>query len=268
MDINHISVSRKNTYDQCQQKYKYQYHLKVERDDEEPFYFTYGKIIHKIAEHFVEHKAEIPLGDVTTDVLKGKIELEKGVTAPEKLPAEYQRRLNKDLRSIQKLMDSMGTDGIVEHEIYYDLDPPHGRFVKGFIDRLIIKGNKAWIIDYKTTKKGRWRKTRKTITQDLQLCVYARAVQREFEIEPENIKAGLYYVDGGSLVAATFTESTLIKVEQELLKTFKRIEQSDPDKVWGNVGHHCKRCDFRVKCPFYKPLSTQQSGWDGDFNNL
>ena len=268
MHIEHISVSRKKTYDQCPQKYKYQYHLKVEREEEEPFYFTYGKIIHKIAETFVEHDGKNSIGDLAKDVLNGKIEIEEGVVAPPKLPSDYDKRFPKDLHAIQKLMDSIGTVGHVEYEFYYDLDPPHGRHVKGFIDRLIIKDDKAWIIDYKTTKKGKWRANRHTIKSDLQLCVYARVVQKQFGIKPENIKSALYYVVGAELLGATFTEKTLKRAEDELLRTYKTIEQADPDKVWGNVGYHCRMCDFRKKCPFYKPMTNKQMSWDGDLNKL
>lgn len=267
MDINHISISRKRCFDECPQMYKYRYHLKVPRPDEEPFYFTYGKIIHKIAELYVEGNGKTSLGDVTTEILRGKIEIEKGVTAPP-LPDDYKRKLPGHIRSIQSLTDRIGTDGIVEYEFRYDLDPPNQRCVTGFIDRLIIKENKAWIIDYKTTKKGKWRHTPQSIKTDPQLCMYARVIHREFKIEPQNISTALYYVEGPQLVPARFTKQSLEKVEQELLKTYKLIEMADPDKVWGNVGEHCKRCDYRNMCPFYKPPSKKELSWDGDFGNL
>ena len=43
MDIQHISVSRKQTWDTCQQQYKYKYHLKLTPEREQPEYFAYGK---------------------------------------------------------------------------------------------------------------------------------------------------------------------------------------------------------------------------------
>ena len=273
MKINHISVSRKRCFDECAQCYKYRYHLKVPRPGEEPFYFTYGNIVHTVAEHYVKRNGEDSLGDIATEVFRGKLPIGqtpdgKDQLAPSTLPPEYQKKLPKHLRAIQKLTDSIGTDGITEHEFYYDLDPPNGRHIKGFIDRLIIKEDKAWIIDYKTTKKGRWRHNKTTITTDVQLSVYARVVQKEFNIKPENIQTALYYVEGGDLIGATFTDETLQKVEQELLNTYKRIEDADPDKVWGTVGWHCKRCDYQEMCPFYKPITQKAASWDGDMSKL
>ncbi len=267
MDIEHISVSRMKCFEDCAQMYKFRYHLKVPRPGEEPFYFVYGKIVHKIAETYVECNGERSLGDIKTDVLRGKIPIEENKVAPP-LPSEYKTKLGNHLRSIQTLTDRIGTKGIVEHKFKYDLDPPHGRHVTGFIDRLIIKEDKAWILDYKTTKKGKWRETKDSIKRDPQLSIYARVVQREFGIKPSNISTALYYVDGGDLVAATFSEQSLEMIEQKMLNVYKTIEKADPNKVWGNVGEHCKRCDYCTICPFYKPRTKSETTWDGDLSSI
>lgn len=267
MEINHISVSRMKCFEECPQLYKFRYHLKTPRPDAEPFYFIYGKIIHKIAELYVENDGKIPLGELSSDVLRGKIEIENDKFAPP-LPAEYQKKLPIHLRAIQELTDKIGTRGITEYEFRYDLDPPNEKPITGFIDRLIIKEDKAWILDYKTTKKGKWRHTKHTITTDPQLCIYARVVQKEFGLKAQNINTALYYVEGGDLIGASFTQASLDGIEQKMLKTFNIIQQADPDKVWGRVGEHCRRCEYRTLCPFYKPQSKKELTWDGDFSNL
>ncbi len=267
MDINHISVSRKKTFDSCGQKYKYQYHEKLKPTKEEPFHFTYGKLIHKIAEEYVECKGTKKLGEIGKEIMRGKVEMEPGVFAPKVLPDEYAKKFPKHLRAIQNLTDKIGYDGIVEHQFRYDLDPPNNRCVTGFIDRLIIKNDRAFLIDYKTTKKGKWRVNKDTVKHDLQLRCYARVVQREFGIKPENIKTALFYLEGENLVAATFSEASLALVEADLLDTFKDIEDTNPDKVWGRVGWHCNHCDFNNICPFFKSStygSTKADAWDGD----
>lgn len=265
MIISHHSVSRKKCFDLCQQQYKYRYHLKLERPGEEPFYFVYGTIVHKIAELYVENRGEIPIGDLAKDVLRGKIEIEEGQACPS-LPDEYQKKLQKHLRAIQNLTEKIGVDGLVEWKFHYDLDPPNNKCVTGFIDRLIVKNDKAFIIDYKTTKKGKWRVNKQTVTEDLQLRMYARVVAREFGIKAENIKAALFYLEGEELVAAQFTEESLLQVEEEMKRSFFRIELSDADKVWGNVGWHCKTCDYATMCPFYTGQNKGPS-WDGNLDN-
>ena len=271
MDINHISVSRKKCYDKCQQQYKYKYHEKIKPDKEEPFHFTYGKLIHKIAEEYVLRKGKDTLLEIGEELMKGKMEMEPGVLAPKTLPEDYQKKYKKHLKAVQNLTDRIGFGGITEHEFKYDLDPPNDRCVTGFIDRLIIKDGKAFIIDYKTTKKGKWRVNKKTVKQDLQLRCYARVVQKEFGIEPENIKAALYYLEGENLIAASYSSASLALVEADLLDTFKDVEASDPQKVWGKVGWHCKFCDFNNICPFFKSSGFFQSKadkWDGDISKM
>lgn len=250
MKIDHLSVSRVGVWQLCQQQYKYKYHEKIPSLEEDPIYFTYGSIIHKIAERFIDAKGNILISEIAEDVLSGKIPLGDGKKLI-KLPQEYKNKIVEHIRAIKKISDQLGYEGKTEWPFEFDLDPPHGRKVVGYIDRLVRKGDKFWILDYKTTKKGLWRKTSKDIGHDLQLKTYARVVQKEFDAKPENIKAALYYLEGAELVGTSFTEQTLDNVEKELLKYFKEIEQTNPSGVLGNVGQHCSRCPYKKICPFY-----------------
>jgi CRISPR/Cas system-associated exonuclease Cas4 (RecB family) len=271
MEINHISVSRQKTFEQCAQLYKYKYHLKLASPKPEPFYFTYGSIVHKIAELYVECKGERAIGDITLDIVRGKIPIKDETFCPT-IPDEYLKKLTKHIRAIQNLTEKIGCDGIVEKDFLYDLDPPHGKHVKGFIDRLILKEDKngqmkAFIIDYKTTKKGKFRVNSETVKEDLQLRAYARVVQREYGLPAENIKAALFYLEGENLIGAQYSDESLLNVEKELLRAFEMIQKSDPDKVWGRVGWHCKNCDYEQICPFYKE-GAGESKWDGNIEKL
>lgn len=284
MNINHISVSRKKCHDTCEQQYKYRYHLKLASPEPEPFYFVYGTIVHKVAELYVENKGQKPIGEICTEILRGKIPIEEYNGEPTyapPIPDDYKKKLTKHLRAIQNLNDRIGWDGIVEYEFKYDLDPPNNRCATGFIDRLILrdengkpvdgvneKAHRAFIIDYKTTKKGKWRVNSETVKEDLQLRMYARVVQLNFGIPAENIKAALYYLEGENLVAACYNEESLLEVEKELREAFIRIEKSDPDKVWGKVGWHCNNCDYRSICPFFKGSGQNEQKWCGDLEVL
>lgn len=250
MNIEHISISRYGTFKECKQRYKYRYHLKTPSTLPEQFYFTYGKIVHKIAEVYVEKRGEIIIGEIAQDVLRGKIEIESGKKAPPLLP-EYSKKLPSHLASIQNLTEKIGYDGKLEYLFKYDLDPPKNKFITGVIDRFILKDDKAFIIDYKTTKKGNWRKNSSNIMYDLQLRTYAKVIQKEYNVKAENIKAALYYLEGGNLIATSFTQNLIDKAEEELHKAYLDIEQTDPDKVYGTTGYHCSRCDYNNICPFY-----------------
>ena len=248
----HISVSRKQTWENCQQAYKYRYHLKVPVEGPVQPYFVYGKLVHKIAEVYIEEQGQRPIEDIAHDCLHGIIEVEKG-QAPPVLEASYKKKLPEHIRNIKQLSDRIGFDGLLEYKFHYDLQPPDEHFITGFIDRLIIRGDKYFILDYKTTKKGFYRKNANTIRSDLQLRCYARVVQKEFNAKAENIRAALYYVDGngGDLIATKFSEESLISAEKELHDAYKQIIGTHPDDVYGRVNQQCKRCDYRPMCPFY-----------------
>lgn len=251
MNCSGMSVSRKGVWDLCPAQYKFKYHLKMITDVEEPIYFAYGSIVHLAAELYVQNKGKKLISEIAQEILNGDIALEDNGKLAPKLPAEYKKKLPIHLKNIQKITDQIGFDGELEYNFKLDLDPPHNRYVTGFIDRLIKRGDKFFILDYKTTKQGWWRKTAKDIVDDLQLRVYSRVIQKLFNAKAENIKAALYYVEDGELVGACFSEDSLKKAEQELLSTFMDIINTNPDDVRGNVGEHCKRCDYRKTCPFY-----------------
>ncbi len=250
MDIEHISVSRKQTWETCQAQYKYRYHLKMLPEGPQPVYFAYGKTVHKVAEEYVRGGGAIPIEEIAKDVLNGKILVEHGIAAPP-LEGEYKKKFPEHCRHIKELTDKIGFDGKLEYQFKYDLDPPHNRLVTGFIDRLIIRGDKYFILDYKTTKKGFWRKNNNTIKKDLQMATYARVVQREFNAKAENIRAALYYLEGGDLVSVRFDDEMLAKAESDLLNAHIEIATTHPDDAYGRVGNHCKMCDFKKVCPFY-----------------
>ena len=157
-----------------------------------------------------------------------------------------------NLKAIQSLTNQIGFDGKLEWEFKYDLDPPNKKLVVGFIDRLIIKKDHAFIIDYKTTRRGKFRKDRRTIKDDLQLRCYSKIVQEEFNIPAENINSALYYLEGGELVDAKFSQESLDEAKEILLNSYNEIYNCDPEEAWGNVGDHCKFCDYKRICPFYK----------------
>lgn len=251
MDIEHISVSRKQLWDSCQQAYKYRYHLKMIPEGPVAPYLTYGKTVHKVAEEFVKGQGAIPIEEIAKQVLAGHILLEEGLAAPP-LEGEYTKKFPEHCRHIKELSQKIGFDGLLEHKFKYDLDPPNNRFVTGVIDRLIIRGDKYFILDYKTTKKGFWRKNSNTIKKDLQLRCYGRVVQREFGAKAENIRAALFYLEGADLVSVRFNDEMLASAEQELLDSYKHIETTHPDDAYGWVqDSKCRRCDYRQVCPFW-----------------
>lgn len=256
MKIEHISISRKQLWDQCEQAYKYKYHIGLKSQEPEPEYFLYGKLIHKVAEEYVENKFEKKIEEIYQQYITGEVLLENKKV---EISTEYKKKVSEHLLNIKKLNERIGPEGKTEWNFRYDLDPPNNKILTGVIDRLIIKNDKCFIIDYKTTKKGFWRKNNDTIRKDIQLMCYAMIVSKTFNIDPENIKAALYYLEGGQLVPTRFNSKMLQQTEVLLLKTYNDIYNKPADEVNGRVGQHCRRCDFRKICPFYSLTEVPQN---------
>jgi len=256
MKCKHISVSRAETYTQCPQKYKYRYELEI-IPEVTPFYFTFGKIAHKIIESYTESRGSETIGDIARSVLDGEIEIEPGKKAPKLMPKDL-NRLNTHISNFAKLSEKIGTDGDVEWPFEIDLDPPNKKIWVGFIDRLIQrKNNKFFIIDYKTTRQGKFRKDRMSIRKDLQIKGYCYVVREKFKIPAENVQAALYYLEDDTLVpSGTFSEESLDSVPKSLLSMFREIEAKDPNTVVGKSGEHCNFCDYKDICPFFKGWRT------------
>ena len=254
MNINHLSVSRTQLWHDCRLKYKLKYHLKIVSPEPEQPYFLYGKMVHKIIEEYTRSRGETNINEIRKRCLDGDIVLEEGKNiVPRKvLPAEYINKLPAHLTAFMKLVKKFGFDGETEIEFLYDLDPPNKKCVNGYIDRLIIKNDRALILDYKTTKVGPWRKNKRDIVGDLQLQCYSMVVNDRYGIKPENIKSALVYLDGEELIGASFTQQTLDKCKQGLLAIYNDIEKSNPDKVVGSVNKQCERCEFCTICPALK----------------
>jgi predicted RecB family nuclease len=180
------------------------------------------------------------------------------MTTENPLPYHYAQQLPKDLKQFMVLSKKIGTDAEIEVPFKKDLDAPHNKFVVGFMDMIIKRNDEYWILDFKTTKEGKFRKTMQTVVNDLQLMCYTWVVSEMYNVDPSKIKAGLYYLQGGSLISAKFSKQTLENVPKKLLKVYNEVMESNPDTVVGTVGDHCGLCEYKSLCSYFQnsPLNV------------
>ena len=192
------SYSSLDMFKQCPHKY---YRLKIAKDIVEPESepMRYGKEVHKAAEDYFL----------------------KDIPIPEKFA--FMRELLEPLSKIegQRLCEHrMGLTENLEPCDFFDADV----WWRGIPDLLIINGDKAHLIDYKTGKSSKYADRK-------QLDLLALAIFKHFP-EIQRIKAGLLFV-----VAKDFIKSAYVREEHEKtwvrwLEDTKKLEKAIELQVW------------------------------------
>ena len=216
------SYSSIKTFDQCPKKY---FHLKVVKDvtDESGPEADYGTKAHAAAEDYIKHGTPIP---PEYKVMRPVVE--RLAQFPGKKLAEL------------KL-------GVVKTRFGYD---PCGFFDKdvwwrGIIDLLIVNGETAHMIDYKTGKNAKYADMK-------QLDLMAGAVFTHFP-EVQKIKSGLAYVVSNEFPKKTHYHEHIDDYFSVFDQQLDNLEAAMGNGVWNaKSGPLCGWCPV-VNCEHWKP---------------
>jgi hypothetical protein len=154
------SYSSIKTFDQCAKKY---FHLKVVKDvkDEPGEAADYGTAVHEAAELFIKHGTPIPEKFAFMRPIVEPLAKKKGTKA-----TEIKLGVTSDMKPC----------GFFDKGVWY----------RGIADLLIVNGDKAWLIDYKTGKNAKYADMK-------QLDLLAGAIFIHFP-EVQTINSALLYV--------------------------------------------------------------------------
>jgi hypothetical protein len=212
------SYSSIKTFDQCPKKY---YHLRILKDvkDSDTTATVYGKELHTAAELYIRDGVEIP---PKFSFIKTTLE------ALNKIEGEKHCEIKLGLAK---------KDGEFTPCEFFDEDV----WWRGIADLLIIQGEKAFLVDYKTSKNAKYADTK-------QLDLLAGAVFTHYP-QVKTIKSALLFVVSNEVVQkehdALFRTAYLSAMQPELI----RLEAAINNDVWNtNSGPLCKYCPV-VECP-------------------
>lgn len=232
-----FSYSRIDTYNQCPAKYFYSYIKKDPRQFNAAA--TLGNIVHSVLENTLENDKQLDIDELT-------IEYEKNVSA-----WDPQSKISKELIStgLNIINEFYDTNSDVDFKIYdkelaFNFIIGSYRII-GFIDRVDLYDNRVHITDYKT---GKWEVTNKDIPFNLQLGIYALAMDHIF---PEKeIYAELYYLRSGRKKGHLFTKEDINRVKETLIKSINNIITDNNFLPTANV-RACSYCDHATSgaCP-------------------
>tara|TARA_R100000005_G_scaffold95911_1_gene79454 strand:+ start:3641 stop:4312 length:672 start_codon:yes stop_codon:yes gene_type:complete len=210
------SFSKIKAFEQCPKQF---YHMKVAKDyiEKETEAMLYGTLFHEAAENFVKDDTPIPekfkYAEAALTSLKNK---------PGKKLCEYKLGLTEDLEPC----------GFFDENVWF----------RGIADLIILDGDTAWVVDYKTGKSARY-------ADKGQLELMALATFKHFP-EIKKVKAGLLFVIAKALIKDSYDSTAAPILWKKWLADYARMEKALETDTWnarpsGLCRQHCAVLD----CP-------------------
>jgi hypothetical protein len=215
MDKYTWSYSSISLFQQCPRKY---HRLRVLKDIVEPpqAHLDYGSAVHKAAEDYVCGGIDIPekYGFIKTPLDSFKI-------LPGEKYCEHEMGLTKDFKPC----------AFRDPNVWF----------RGIADLLVINGDEAKIVDYKTGKSAQYADTK-------QLELLALLVFKHFP-DVKHVRAGLVFFVAKSLVKAEFTEDQQSVAWTRWLPEIERLETALETDMWNpKPNFTCRKFCAVVDC--------------------
>jgi hypothetical protein len=210
------SYSSIKLFDQCPKKY---YHLRVVKDVVEPptEAITYGKQFHSAAEFYIRDNTPLPPQFVFV-----KNALDNLKQLPGDKYCEYEMGLDENLDPC----------GFKDKKAWW----------RGVADLLIINGDEARCIDYKTGKSAKYADTD-------QLELMAMAIFKHFP-QVKRVRAGLLFVISKNFVKGSYDIADEGKMWEKWLTQYKRMKIAYEHDVWNSKPSGlCKKHCLVLECP-------------------
>jgi hypothetical protein len=192
------SYSAIGLFEQCPKKY---YHIKVVKDTVEPQSeaILYGELVHTAAENFIKDGTPIP------------------------------PQFKEFAEPLQLLNDMPGEKHCEFRMGLTELGEPCGFFdpkvwLRGIADLIIVDGEEAKIIDYKTGKSSKYADTKQL---DLMaLCTFAHFPQ------VQTIKAGLLFLVCEDFIKRKYVRGDVIGIMREWTERYQWLVKTYQEGVW------------------------------------
>lgn len=192
------SYSSLSLYQQCPKKY---YHLKVAKDVKEELSeaITFGNEIHKIAENYVAHGSPIP---------EKYKHIEPGLQAL------------RDMDGRKLCENKLGLTADFKPCGFFD----KGVWWRGIADLIILQGDTALTVDYKTGKSSKYADLK-------QLEILSLAIFKHYP-EVKRVKAGLMFLFADALVKAEYHADKQSDMWIPWVSDVGQLEASIKNQVW------------------------------------
>lgn len=231
------SPSKLKTYEDCPNKYYYQYVLEIPGEVRD--YFELGTVMHTVMEKITkkmkdsEDVTEAQALEILDDLWKSSVydstekEKQDRTEAEDMIRAFLARQANKP----GKILD-------LEQWIKIDLD---GRKIRGRIDRIDDLGETLEVIDYKTSKN---QTSKPQLKQDFQMALYWLGAEQLFEKPVSSVGHWYLRLDKEWMVELTQEE------RDDVLQRARAAINGIESKVFPCTPNFqgCKYCDYDELC--------------------
>jgi len=235
-----LSASKFESYQKCPLQFKFAHVLEVPTP--EKTYFNLGTAVHAVVEHLTKlEKDRIKLTEEKAfEILENN--WSSNAYLSEKKEDEDKEKARTMIRTYLKWISGNPNIPVdVEKKFQIEID---GIKVNGKIDRIEKTPNGEYqVIDFKT---GNVYETKNSIKEDIQMNVYALAVEQLYKKLPE--KTSLFYLKEYKVLDNTIKSDNVDKIKVKLEGIVKAILdeefKANPEKG------ACFSCSFRSICDF------------------
>jgi len=216
MSVAPWSFSKIKAFEKCPKQF---YHLKVAKNYTEPETgaMLYGTEFHEACELYVRDGKELP----------GRFEFARGmldalIAKPGEKLCEYELGLTEDLQPC----------GFKDENVWF----------RGIADLIVLDGDTAYVVDYKTGRNTRYADTG-------QLELMALAVFKHFP-EVQKVRGGLLFAIAGKMIKDRYAREQEPDLWAKWLSDFGRMKKAFELGVWNpNPSGLCRRHCAVLECP-------------------
>jgi len=214
------SYSNLNLFLQCPHKY---YRLRIKKDIKEPDseHLLYGNAAHKAFEEYMQSDTPLP-----EKFSQYKVQLDPLKAIEGTRYCEHKLGLQENLKPC----------GFFDPLVWW----------RGIADLLIVNGEKAYLVDYKTGKSSKYADSK-------QLEILSLAVFKHFP-EVKKVKAGLLFVVPEEFIKSNYDSDQQHVYWMKWLEDTKRLEVAIEKDVWNQKPNFtCRGHCPVVDCPHWEP---------------
>lgn len=262
------SHSRLSCYEQCPQKFKFQYIDKIETEEEETVEAFLGIRVHEALEKLYRD-LQYQKKDTLEELLVWLREQWKMnwsddiiIVNTEYSPENYLKMAEKYLSDYYTRHHpfNQGRTVALEEMIRITLDEAGEYKLQGYIDRLTETQDGSYEIhDYKTNSRL---PLADYISTDRQLALYMIGVKNQYP-DVKHVRLIWHFLKFDKEIDSTRTDKELEQLKQDTIQLIERIEHEE--RFVAHPGFLCKWCEYKSCCPQWSHLYMIQDRPENDY---